>query len=636
MKGLKYLLEALAKLRTEREVSLVVIGRKKEGGVSARTHRRAGPAATCVDVRDRRARGAHHRAVLRGRGGGGARRSTRASRCPPSRPCPAACRWWPPPAAPCPRWSAPTTRPPCCVPPGRLRGPGRPHRHRPRRPRAAGPHRRRRPPAGHRPLDVAPHRGGHRRALPGPAGRDGPHPAPPPRRRAGRAPLPRPAPTPHPAHRAAASRSRRPEPMLTVDYDKLGLRPGDLLLDLGCGFGRHAFEGFRRGARVVACDMALDELVEVRGLFEAMVTAGEVAPDSLRRRASTATPPACPFADGTFDRIIASEVMEHIPDDLAALDELTRVLKPGRHHGRHHPGLAAREGVLGAQRRVPRPRASRAATCASTPRTSCARRCAAPACDDGAAHHAHALHSPYWWLKCAVGTTNDDFPLVKLLPPPAGVGHHQAAGGDPHHRAAAQPGAGQEPGRLRHQADRHGASRPPTASRAALRPPGDRREAARCHCPRCPGILTAAEVGRTVDAIADVAAAQRHDPVVPRRPRRPLEPRRGGHGPGHRRAPRRGRAGLPVAGRPPAARRVVAPVLPGRLASSRTSSTPTSSPTWPPACGTTTCCSATTASSRPCGRSSRPPSTSCSTCRRRGARSCGPATPTARRGRSPC
>jgi glycosyltransferase involved in cell wall biosynthesis len=36
MKGLKYLLEALAKLRTERDVSLVVIGRKKEGGPSAR------------------------------------------------------------------------------------------------------------------------------------------------------------------------------------------------------------------------------------------------------------------------------------------------------------------------------------------------------------------------------------------------------------------------------------------------------------------------------------------------------------------------------------------------------------------------------------------------------------------------
>src|SRR5438270_11812493 len=31
----------------------------------------------------------------------------------------------------------------------------------------------------------------------------------------------------------------------------------------------------------------------------------------------------------------------------------------------------------------------------------------------GDAHHAHALHSPYWWLKCAVGPTNDRDPLVR-------------------------------------------------------------------------------------------------------------------------------------------------------------------------------------------------------------------------------
>ena len=35
--------------------------------------------------------------------------------------------------------------------------------------------------------------------------------------------------------------------MLTVDYDRLGLRAGDLLLDLGCGFGRHAFEALPPG-----------------------------------------------------------------------------------------------------------------------------------------------------------------------------------------------------------------------------------------------------------------------------------------------------------------------------------------------------------------------------------------------------
>ena len=48
---------------------------------------------------------------------------------------------------------------------------------------------------------------------------------------------------------------------------------------------------------------------------------------------------------------------------------------------------------------------------------------------DGKAH-AHGLHAPYWWLKCAVGVDNDDNPLVKALPPGAGLGHHaHAAGG---------------------------------------------------------------------------------------------------------------------------------------------------------------------------------------------------------------
>jgi hypothetical protein len=36
--------------------------------------------------------------------------------------------------------------------------------------------------------------------------------------------------------------------VLTVRYDRLGLRPGDRLLDLGCGGGRHAFEAARLGA----------------------------------------------------------------------------------------------------------------------------------------------------------------------------------------------------------------------------------------------------------------------------------------------------------------------------------------------------------------------------------------------------
>ena len=45
--------------------------------------------------------------------------------------------------------------------------------------------------------------------------------------------------------------------MLTVDYERLELHSGHKVLDLGCGFGRHAYESLRRGAEVIACDMAL-------------------------------------------------------------------------------------------------------------------------------------------------------------------------------------------------------------------------------------------------------------------------------------------------------------------------------------------------------------------------------------------
>ena len=76
-----------------------------------------------------------------------------------------------------------------------------------------------------------------------------------------------------------------------------------------------------------------------------------------------------------------------------------------------------------------------------------------------------------------------------------------------------------------------------------------------------PGLVSATDLHATVDGIAEWQLAVRDDPVVPRRPRRPVEPRRGGHGPRPRRPPRRGRAGLRVARRPPARRRLLAPVL---------------------------------------------------------------------------
>src|ERR1700689_5951966 len=97
--------------------------------------------------------------------------------------------------------------------------------------------------------------------------------------------------------------------MLTVDYDKLGVHPGARLLDLGCGFGRHAFEAARRGAAVVALDAGPEEVAQVRGTLGAMIEAGELSADHPAA-AVQGDALALPFPDGTFARGIAWEGLE--------------------------------------------------------------------------------------------------------------------------------------------------------------------------------------------------------------------------------------------------------------------------------------------------------------------------------------
>ena len=115
--------------------------------------------------------------------------------------------------------------------------------------------------------------------------------------------------------------------MLTVDFDRLGLQPGERALDLGCGQGRHAFELYRRGARVVAFDQNGEDLEEVDTMFGAMALEGEGTPGW----ASTCRGDALelPFPDGHFDRLVVAEILEHVPNDRRAIAEAARVLRPG-------------------------------------------------------------------------------------------------------------------------------------------------------------------------------------------------------------------------------------------------------------------------------------------------------------------
>lgn len=199
--------------------------------------------------------------------------------------------------------------------------------------------------------------------------------------------------------------------MLTVDYDRLGLRAGDRLLDLGCGAGRHAFEAYRRGAHVVALDYAYDELPGVVNLLGAMELEGEGTASSS---GAAVNGDACNlgFLDDSFDRIIASEVFEHVPDDAAAFAELTRVLRPGGVMAVTVPAWFPEKicWALSDQYHAPFVEGGHVRIYDESTLRS---RMSAAGLEPLGSHRVHALHSPYWWLRCAVGPTNDDNPLVK-------------------------------------------------------------------------------------------------------------------------------------------------------------------------------------------------------------------------------
>ncbi len=191
--------------------------------------------------------------------------------------------------------------------------------------------------------------------------------------------------------------------MLTVDFSRLPIGTGTRLLDLGCGAGRHAFEAARRGASVVALDTDQAELRQVAAIAAAMAEAGEISSaTAIRPAAGDAT--RMPLGDDSFDLVIAAEVLEHIPADQAAMTEIARVLRPG--------GIAAitvpawlpericwllsddYHNVPGGHLRI-------------FTRHELETKLTRAGLEAGGHHHAHALHSPYWWLKCAVGVHDD-------------------------------------------------------------------------------------------------------------------------------------------------------------------------------------------------------------------------------------
>jgi ubiquinone/menaquinone biosynthesis C-methylase UbiE len=195
--------------------------------------------------------------------------------------------------------------------------------------------------------------------------------------------------------------------VLTVDFGRFPVGPGNTVLDLGCGAGRHAFEAARRGAHVVALDTDLASLKDVRDMFAAMRATAEI-PAGANTLAVHADGTALPFPDNSFDRIVAAEILEHLPADRPVLAEIARVLAPGGLLAVTVPRWwpervcwalsSAYHQVDGGHVRIYRRRALRYLITAA-------------GLLPGPSHHAHALHAPWWWLICLLG---DDHRLARV------------------------------------------------------------------------------------------------------------------------------------------------------------------------------------------------------------------------------
>ncbi len=184
--------------------------------------------------------------------------------------------------------------------------------------------------------------------------------------------------------------------MNTVDFTQLGIKEGELILDAGCGIGRHSWNLIKGNHRVVSIDLDLEALTENYGFMKYMDTIGETRGTFCVIMGNVQV---LPFSDATFDRVICSEVLEHVDDYFEAMSELVRVLKPGGTMGISVPTWITEVFYWRLDKNYSHPGGHIRIFRAYQVRDLLE----AFGLKIFNSNRRHSLHSPYWFLKCLFG-----------------------------------------------------------------------------------------------------------------------------------------------------------------------------------------------------------------------------------------